>query len=133
MGARNHMYADQFADTPGRSSPGISRRFNRTDIAADKDGDVTRTDILLAEQLHVSRFDHCVSGFDGADKTFRLDHSECFQGHLRQSSHFKIVEVKTQIDYASSYHRVTQEARVRNLQFIMLTTFPAERYSARNV
>src|SRR5262245_4083161 len=107
VGAPNHVYADQFTNAPGGRSPGISRRFDRAHVSTPKDGDVTRPDILLTEQLHVRRFDHRVSGFDGADKTFRLDHSECFQGHLRQSSLFKILEIKKQIDYASSYHRVT--------------------------
>jgi hypothetical protein len=44
----------------------------------------------------------------GADKTFGLDHSECFKSHLRQSSLFKIVEVKKQNRLVSantsSYH-----------------------------
>jgi hypothetical protein len=96
VGSRDDVHTDQFADAAGRSGAGISCRFHRADVSAHKDGDVTRTDIFFAEQLHVRRLNHGVSGFNGANKTFSLDHSECFEGHLRQSSLFKIVEVKKQ-------------------------------------
>jgi len=44
--------------------------------------------------LHVRGCDHRLSRFDCADDTFTFDHSECFKGHLRQSSLFEIVEIK---------------------------------------
>jgi hypothetical protein len=93
----NNVHADELADPTRGGSACISRRFDCPDVPANKNRDVTGANVFLAKQLHVSRFDHRVSSFDGADKTFRLDHSECFQGHLRQSSLFKIVEVKKQI------------------------------------
>jgi hypothetical protein len=89
VGSRDDMHANQFANPARGSGAGISRGFHRTHVSTHKDGDVTRTYVFFAEQLHVCRFNHGVSGFDGANKTFSLDHSECFQGHLRQSSLFQ--------------------------------------------
>jgi hypothetical protein len=89
MWAWNNVHADEFADSARGRSARISRRFDCPDVPANKYRDVTSANVLLAKQLHVSRFDHRVSGFDGANKTFRLDHSECFEGHLRQSSLFQ--------------------------------------------
>src|SRR5262249_1031531 len=98
MRSRDYVHTNELTYSARRGSACVSCGFHRADISAHKHCHVTRADVFLAEQLHVGRLDHCVSGFDGADQTFRLDHSEWFQGHLRQSSLFKIVEVKNKSD-----------------------------------
>jgi hypothetical protein len=93
---RDHMNTDQFANSTRGGSAGIGGRFHGANVSTHEHGHITRADVFFAKQLHVGGFDHRVSRFDGADETFRFDHSECFKGHLRQSSLFKIVEVKKQ-------------------------------------
>jgi hypothetical protein len=93
------MDADQFTDAPGRSRSGISRGFHCANVSADKHGHISGANVFLAQQLHVGCFDHGISRFNGADKAFGLDHSECFKRHLCQSSLFKIVEVKNKADW----------------------------------
>src|ERR1041384_8027405 len=118
MRSRNDVHADQFTNA------------TRADIAAHEYGHIARADVFLAEQLHVRRLDHCVSSFDRSDEPFCLDHSQCFEGHVRESSPSKIVEVKKQIDYASSYHRDVQESREAKDDILSVTTFLSGRYSA---
>src|SRR5262244_659 len=79
--AWDDMNRDQFADSPGGGGAGVRGRFDRADIPANEDGYVARADVLLADQLNIGGFDHRVSGFDRADKAFRLDHAESFHTH----------------------------------------------------
>src|SRR5262249_41534747 len=120
MRSRNDMYADQFTNATCGSGARIGRGLHRAHIAAHEYGHIARADVFLAEQLHIRRFDHRVSSFDRSDEPFCLDHSQCFEGHVRESSPSKIVEVKKQIDYASSYHRDVQESREVKLEILSL-------------
>jgi hypothetical protein len=79
--ARDDVNADQFADPSSRRGTGVRSRFHRADIAADKDRDVPGSDVFLTHKLHVRGLDHRIGRLHGTDKTFGLDHSECFQTH----------------------------------------------------
>src|SRR5262249_52809993 len=93
MWPRYDVNTDQLADTTRRSRSGISRRLHRTYVATNKDRDVTGADILFPQELHVGRFHHRVSRFDGADEPFGFDHSQCFK-RVWHSSLLLILEVK---------------------------------------
>jgi hypothetical protein len=58
--------------------PGIGRSFNGSDVAPDKDRNVTGTDVFLSDKLYISSLDHCVRSFYCSYKAFCLDHSESF-------------------------------------------------------
>ena len=86
---------------------GYGDRVDRFAIATTPSSDVGRTIDRInhvafgfkayqsrAIAVETSRTFQVVSRFHRADKAFGFDHSECFKGHLRQSSLFKIVEVK---------------------------------------
>jgi hypothetical protein len=105
MWTRNNVHADQFADPTGRGCAGIGSSLDGAYVSPHKHGHIAGADIFLTQQLHVGCFDHRISRFDSADKAFGLDHSECFKRHLRQSSLFKIVEVKNKADW---FLRTTQ-------------------------
>jgi hypothetical protein len=79
--AWDDMNRDQFANSPGGGGAGVRGSFDRADIAANEDGHVARANVFLADQLNIGGFDHRVSGFDRADKAFRLDHAESFHTH----------------------------------------------------
>src|SRR5262249_6293329 len=79
--AWDDMNRDQFADSPSGGGAGVCGRFDRADIAANEDSHVSRADVFFADQLNIGGFDHRVSGFDRADKAFRLDHAESFHTH----------------------------------------------------
>jgi hypothetical protein len=79
---RDHVYADQLTDAPGRSRACVSRRFDRANVAADKDRHVAGADVLLPEQLYIRCFDHGIGGLNCTHESFGLNHSECFLGHL---------------------------------------------------
>jgi hypothetical protein len=74
----DYVHADQFTNSPCGSSTSVSRRLNRTDITAHKNCYVARSDVFLAEELHVCGFDHRVGSFNRAHESLGLDHSECF-------------------------------------------------------
>jgi hypothetical protein len=78
MRARNHVNTNQLANSTRRCRACIRRRFDRTNVAAHKNRYVTCSDIFFSQQLNIRSFDHGVRGFDSADETFGLDHSECF-------------------------------------------------------
>jgi hypothetical protein len=73
---RYHVNADEFTDAASRGSSGVSRSFYGSDITANKNGHIAGTDVFFADELHVGCLNHCVSGFDAADKSLGLDHSE---------------------------------------------------------
>ena len=81
MRARDDVNADQFTDAARGGGSGVSRGFDRANIAAHEDGDITAADVFAANQHDVSRFGHGVGGFDRADEAFRLDHSKRFHVH----------------------------------------------------
>jgi hypothetical protein len=70
--------AYQFTDTAGCRRSGVCSSLNSADITSHKYGHVTGTNVLLADQLHIRGFHHCVGRFDGTDKTLGLDHTKCF-------------------------------------------------------
>ena len=72
------MNTDQLADTSRGGSAGIGRRLHGSDIAADKDRDVSGADVLLTDQLYVCGLHHCIRRLDRADESLGFDHSECF-------------------------------------------------------
>src|SRR4051794_30015368 len=78
----NHMNADQFtyASSPCRTR--VRCGLYRADVTAHKNSDVTCTDIFFADQYYVCGFYHRVGGFNRADKTLCLDHSESFVRHF---------------------------------------------------
>jgi hypothetical protein len=78
MRARNNVNTNQLANSTRRCRACIRGRFDRAHVAAHKDRYVTGSDIFFSQQLNIRSFDHGVSGFDSADETFGLDHSECF-------------------------------------------------------
>jgi hypothetical protein len=82
MWPRDHVHADQLTNAPGRSRARVSRRFDRTNVAAHKDRHVAGADVLLPEQLYIRCFDHGIGGLNCTHESFGLNHSECFQGHL---------------------------------------------------
>jgi hypothetical protein len=78
MRSGNYMNTDQLANTAGCSGSCIGRGLNGTDIAAHEYRDVSRPDVLLPDQLNICGFDHSIRGFNCADESLGLDHSECF-------------------------------------------------------
>src|SRR5437667_277586 len=69
--------AAQLAHALRRALPRLGGRLDRRDVAANDRGDEAAADALVTDQLHARRLDHRVGRFDHADKTLRLDHSEC--------------------------------------------------------
>ena len=80
--SRNHVHADQLADSSRRGCAGVSRCFDRAHVATHKDRHVAGADVLLPEQLYIRCFDHRIGGLNCTHESFGLNHSECFQGHL---------------------------------------------------
>src|SRR5215213_4130291 len=62
MGPRNNMDTDQFANSTCRRCTRISRCLHGADVAAHEYRYVACADVLLAEQLHIRRFDHRIGG-----------------------------------------------------------------------
>src|ERR1019366_2206274 len=60
---------------PRRRRAGIGGRAHRGYIPADHGGDVTRTDLLPAHQVHLGSLHHRVGGLDHGYQTARFDHS----------------------------------------------------------
>src|SRR6266511_915640 len=79
--ARDDMHRDQLAHPPRGGGAGVRGRFDSAYVAANEDGHVARSDVLLADQLDIGGLDHRVSGFNRADKAFGLDHAESFHTH----------------------------------------------------
>src|SRR5206468_9096797 len=127
----NDVHADQFANPACCCRSGVSCSFHRANVSAHKHGHVPSADVFLSQQLNVGCFDHRVSRFHRANKTFGLDHSECFKRHLRQSSLFKIVEIKTNSDSFSTLSpcalRIKRDETRKSIKFDKVTS---ERYSA---
>jgi hypothetical protein len=78
MWSGNDVNTDQFAYSTSRSGAGICGCLDGTHIATYKNGHVARANILLAQELHISSFDHRVRSLNGSDETFGFDHTECF-------------------------------------------------------
>jgi hypothetical protein len=74
----NDVHADQFTYPASRCRTRVCRGLNGPDITANKDRHVPGADVLFADQLDIRGFDHGIGGLDGTDKSFGLDHSECF-------------------------------------------------------
>jgi hypothetical protein len=72
------MNTDQFANTSRGGSTCIGGRLYGSDISANEDRHVARTDVLLPDQLNIRGFDHGISRLYGADESFGFHHSECF-------------------------------------------------------
>jgi hypothetical protein len=81
MGTGNHVDANQLSHTSCGGRSCVSCRFYRTDVPAYEDRDKTGADVFLADQLNVRSFDHRVSRFNGSDKAFGFNHSQCFETH----------------------------------------------------
>jgi hypothetical protein len=78
MGPWYHVHANQFPNSTSRSCTGIGSSLYGTHISSYKYRDITGTDILLSQELNISCFDHGIGGLNSADKSFGLNHSECF-------------------------------------------------------
>jgi hypothetical protein len=76
--ARNNMNTNQLANATGGCRARICGCLDRAHVATYKNRYVTGSDIFFSQQLNIRSFDHCVRGFDSADETLGLDHSECF-------------------------------------------------------
>jgi hypothetical protein len=72
------MDAYQLTNTTRRRCACVCCCLHGTHIAAYKYRHVSRSDILLAEQLYVRCLNHGVGSFNCADESFGLDHTECF-------------------------------------------------------
>jgi hypothetical protein len=68
--------ADQFTHSSGGRCAGVGCRFYRSNIAAYKYRDVSRTDIFFPDQLNIGCLYHCVGCLDSAHEAFSLDHPE---------------------------------------------------------
>jgi hypothetical protein len=78
MWPRYDVNTDQLADSARGCCAGIGSRLHRTYVSTNENRYVSGADILFSQELNICGFDHGVSGFDGANETLRLDHSECF-------------------------------------------------------
>jgi hypothetical protein len=72
------MNTNQLANSTRRCRACVRGCFNRANVAAHKNRYVTGSDIFFSQQLNIRSFDHGVRGFNSADESFGLDHSECF-------------------------------------------------------
>ena len=70
--------ADQFANPSSRSCPSVSGSLDSTDITSDQHCDKTSTDVFLADENHVGRFDHRVRSLHCSDKTSSFYHAQGF-------------------------------------------------------
>ena len=77
MGRGDHMAAVKLADALCSGSACVDSSLDSAHVAADHNGDQTGADLLLADEMNVSRLYHGVGCFDGADEAAGLDHSQC--------------------------------------------------------
>jgi hypothetical protein len=115
MRSGNNMNRNQLAYATSRRRARIRCRFDRADIAANENRDISRADIFFAEELNISGFDHCVCCFDSADKTFGFYHSECFECHISVESSLFLFSSETlkEYDFRSSLERTTARLKVQ--------------------
>jgi hypothetical protein len=57
-----HRY--ELAHTSCRSRAGIRRRLDSSDVASDENRHISGSDVLLADEYDVGRFDHRVGGLN---------------------------------------------------------------------
>jgi hypothetical protein len=78
MGTRNYVNTYKLTDPTRSRGTRICRSFYGSHIAANKNRNVSGTDILFTDQLYIRGLDHGISGLDSPYKSFGLNHSESF-------------------------------------------------------
>ena len=81
MGTGDHVHRDGLADPAGGGGSGVGGRLDGPHVAPHVHGDVSRADVLPADEEHVGGLDHGVGGLDGPDETLGLHHAQRFHGH----------------------------------------------------
>jgi hypothetical protein len=70
------MHRDQLSDAPRSGGPGFSRGLDRSDVASNKDCDITIEEVFAAYKNDIRGLHHRVGSLDSANQTARFYHSE---------------------------------------------------------
>ena len=83
MELRDNMGRDNFADTLSGRRTSVNSTTNGRDVATYDRSHETGIDLFPTDEANVSRFHHCVGGFNHRHQTTTFDHSQCFchSGH----------------------------------------------------
>ena len=78
MGTGNNVHADQFAHALGCRTARFHSGLHRADVAANHHRHQTAAHMLLADEMHVRRFDHRVGCLNRTDQTLGFNHTQRF-------------------------------------------------------
>jgi len=73
------MGRDNFADTLSGRRTSVNSTTNGRDVATYDRSHETGIDLFPTDEANVSRFHHCVGGFNHRHQTTTFDQSKCFR------------------------------------------------------